>query len=428
MNARETAMVAHSWYEASVTRPPADAALQGALDVDVCIVGAGYSGLSAALELRQRGFSVAVLDAEQVAWGASGRNGGQVLVGFANDDTVLQQLGPAAARQAWDISVAGVHLLHARVARYGIDCDLVRGYLHVATSARKAEGLRHWTAQMRDTFGYDPISDIAPHEVRSWIDSPRYVGAAHDALSGHIHPLKYALGLADAARQAGVQLFAHSAVNRIEHGPLVTLHTAQGRVRSRFALIAANAYVGQLLGKTGARIMPVRSFIIATEPLPPEQAQTLIRGRAAVCDTNFMIDYFRLSADGRVLFGGRVTSGNAGPDALMPSLRARLAGVFPQLAHVAITHAWGGLVDVTMNRAPDFGRIAPNVYYLQGFCGHGVALTGMAGQMVAEAIAGQAERFDLFARLQHHRYPGGPGLHSTWLRLGVAYNQLKELV
>ena len=205
------------------------------------------------------------------------------------------------------------------------------------------------------------------------------------------------------------------------------MKTAQGEVRSRFALVAANAYVGKLLGRQGAQIMPVRSFIVATEPLPPEPAAALIRQRAAVCDTNFMLDYFRLSADGRVLFGGRVSNGRSGPQDLIPSFRERLAAVFPQWAGVEITHAWGGLVDITMS-APDFGRVAPNLYYLQGFCGHGVALTGIAGQMVANAIAGQSERFDLFARLKHYRYPGGEGMHGAWLKLGLMYNQIKELV
>ncbi len=428
MNLRESAMVQHSWYEASVKREPDDPPLQGSIEADVCVIGAGYSGLSAALELRQRGFSVVVLEAERVGWGASGRNGGQVLVGFAKDEPVVRQLGAADARRAWDISVEGVHLLHQRVAQYDIACDLVKGYLHVATSTRKADDLDDWVGSLQKDFGYHAIRAIPRAEVPGWIASPRYVGAAHDALSGHVHPLKYCLGLARAARAAGVAIHAHSRVNRIVRGANPVVHTDQGQVRCRFVVAAGNAWLGDLLPKVTARIMPVRSFIVATEPLPESIVTHLIRNRCAVCDTNFMIDYFRFSADNRMLFGGRISNGKADPQALIPQMQQRLGDVFEPLARAKIEYAWGGFVDVSMNRAPDFGRVDENFYYLQGFSGHGVALTGIAGQMVADAIAGQASRFDLFTRLKHFPYPGGAAMHGTWLRLGVWYHQLKEMV
>ncbi|WP_283148808.1 NAD(P)/FAD-dependent oxidoreductase [Silvimonas soli] len=428
MDQREAAMVQNSWYEASVTREPDDPALQGNIDADVCIIGGGFTGLSTAIALRQRGLSVVVLEAERVGWGASGRNGGQVLVGFAKDEPVINQLGPADARRAWDISVEGVKLLHRRVEQYDIDCDLVRGYLHVATSPRKAQALDAWVEQLRGEFGYEAIDSIAPAAVPKWIASPRYVGAANDRLSGHIHPLKYCLGLARVARTAGARIYAHSKVIKVERGPQPVVRTSQGQVRCKFVVAAGNAWLGDLLPKVTARIMPVRSFIIATVPIAPELANSLIHNRCAVCDTNFMIDYFRLSADNRMLFGGRISNGKADPMALIPQMRERLAAVFPQLAQTRVEYAWGGFVDVSMNRAPDFGRADANFYYLQGFSGHGVALTGIAGEMVADAIAGQAERFDLFARLKHHAYPGGPAMHGALLRLGVLYHQMKELV
>ena len=264
--------------------------------------------------------------------------------------------------------------------------------------------------------------------MRGWIDSARYVGAVHYALSGHIHPLKYCLGLAEAARAAGATLYGHSRALLIERGRRPVVRTEHGRVACDFVVAAGNAYLGGLLPSIAPRLMPLRSFIIATETLPAELARSLIRDRAAVSDNNFMLDYYRVDADDRMLFGGRVSSRAAGPGDLAPVLADRMRQAFPQLAHYKVEHAWGGLVDLTMNRAPDFGRVDDNLYYLQGFCGHGVALAGIAGQLVAEAIAGQAERFDLFASLRHTSFPGGPAMHGTLLRLGILYYQLRELI
>jgi glycine/D-amino acid oxidase-like deaminating enzyme len=424
---REDDMVRQSWYEASVTRGPDDPPLLGACTADVCIVGAGFAGLSAAIELRRRGFSVIVLEAERPGWGASGRNGGQVLPGYAGDDAVLRQLGPDRGRTAWMLTVEAVKLLQSRIAEYGIDCDFVPGYLHAATSERKRRELYDHVAAIRRDFGYDAIETLEPAEMRGWIDSPRYVGAAHDRLAGHIHPLKYCLGLADAARAAGAVIHANSKVLLIERGQRPVVRTEQGSVACRFVLAAGNAYLGNMLPPVAAKLLPVRSFIIATETLPADLAASLIRDRAAVSDTNFVLDYYRLSHDDRMLFGGRVASMTASPQELAPVLRERLALVFPQLAWAKVEHAWGGLIDLTLNRAPDFGRVDPNLYYLQGFAGHGVALAGLAGLLVAEAIAGQAERFDLFGGIQHRDVPGGPALHGPLLRLGILYHRLREL-
>jgi hypothetical protein len=250
----------------------------------------------------------------------------------------------------------------------------------------------------------------------------------YDSYSGHVHPLKYCLGLAEAARRAGAILHAHSPVTRIVEGPRPVVETAQGRVQCDFLVVAGNASIGRVLPRVHDRIAPIGSFIVATERMDAELASSLVRDRAAVCDNNFFLDYFRVSSDDRLLFGGRATTAFMDPQAVAPALRARMLTVFPQLAGVKIDYAWGGYVDVTRNRAPDFGRIAPNIYYLQGFSGHGVALTGMAGRIAAEAIAGQAASFDLFARIKHRRFPGGGVLRRPVLELGFLYHRMREML
>jgi gamma-glutamylputrescine oxidase len=430
---KEEELTRASYYEDSAMRVTAFPALAERITADVCVVGAGYAGLSAALELAERGYSVAVLEARQVGWGASGRNGGQVIVGFghAGEDAIETQFGLADARRAWDISMQGLQLLRERIQRYAIDCDFVPGYLSLAINARKARALEQRVQHMAQVYGH-PQQWIAPVEIGHWIASQRFHAGAFDPQSGHLHPLKYCLGLAAAARAAGVRVFENSAVTEVERGDKPLVKTAQGEVACRFVVLAGNVYLGEfgehIAPELMQRIMPVGTYIIATEPMGRERADVLIRQRAAVSDTNFVLDYFRLSADHRLLFGGGDNPGTATPRQLMQVMRQRMLGVFPQLADLSVTHVWGGFVDITMNQAPDFGRLGSNVYYLQGFSGHGLALTGMAGKLVAETIAGQAERFDLLARLKHRAFPGGAMLRKPALMLGTLYYRLRDLL
>jgi gamma-glutamylputrescine oxidase len=428
---RDFSLTQHSFYEASVVRPPVNAPLTGRIKVDVCVVGAGLAGLSAALELRARGLSVAVLEARAAGWGASGRNGGQVIVGFANDEEIGAQLGIEEARQAWQISVDGLELLQRRITDHGIDCDYSPGYLHLAVNARKARALAASAEELAHRYGYK-MRTVGAHDIGDWIASERFHSGVFDPRSGHLHPLKYCLGLARAAQAAGVAIYEQSPVSGIERGAQPVVRTAQGEVACEFVVLAGNVYLNEfgtaVAPGIGDRIMPVGTYIIATETMPPERAAALVRHRAAVCDNNFALDYFRPTADHRVLFGGRVSYGGATPINLAAGLRRRMLAVFPQLADLAVPYAWGGFVDITMNRAPDFGRVDRNIYYLQGFCGHGLALTGMAGKLAADAIAGQAGGFDLLARLRHRRFPGGAALRTPALVLGMLYHRMKDLL
>jgi gamma-glutamylputrescine oxidase len=421
----------HSYYVATAPRDPGHAALESALECDVAVVGGGLAGLSAAIELAQRGYSVVVLEAQQVGWGASGRNGGQVIAGLACDQSVIErQLGDTASRAVWDMTMEALRLITERRERFDIDCDWRSGYLSLAVNARKAKDLQTWQAHMQRAYGYE-TQWIAPAEMPQWIASERFHSGVHDPLGGHLHPLKYSLGLARAAASLGVKIFEGSAVLAMEPGATVRLRTARGSVRASHVLLAGNVYLHGVAPTLEKRIMPVGTYIVASEPLAPELARSLIPSGAAVCDTNFVLDYFRPTADHRMLYGGRVSYSTATPANLAASMQRRMATTFPQLTDTKIEYAWGGFVDISMNRAPDFGRLPgaqANVYYLQGFSGHGLALTGLAGRLVAEAIAGDAERFDTFARIRHRPFPGGRLLRTPALVMGMAYYRLRDML
>ena len=320
-------------------------------------------------------------------------------------------------------------LIEQRIATHGIDCDWQRGYTYVADSAKKARALRE---EFEDHSRRGVACTWAEGaDVARFIRSPRYVAAFRENTSGHLHPLKYALGLAQAARAAGVRIHEHSPVTGLDRGRTLVARTARGQVTARFGVLAGNCMLPEfgpaVAPEIAPRIMPVGTYIVGTAPLDPALCARLIPRNAAVCDNNFVLDYFRFSADRRMLFGGRVSYTTMTPPDLKGVMARRMGDVFPELRGVDVPFVWGGFVDISMNRAPDFGRIDGNVYYLQGFSGHGVALTGLAGRLVAQAIAGQAERFDVFARIQHRSFPGGRWLRTPSLVLGMAYHQLKDL-
>jgi gamma-glutamylputrescine oxidase len=426
----DTQLNRHSYYEASAVRPPAQAALAESLSVDVVIVGAGYAGLSSAIELARKGYQVVVLEADRVCSGASGRNGGQAIVGYASGQEPYEnQLGRDQARLAWDMSVEAVKLIDARVKEFAIDCDLVKGYLYVADSPRKARALEADMASMARDYGF--ATDLATGaDVQRHIQSPHYCASAFESTSGHLHPLKYGLGLAQAAKNLGVRIFEASAVVRLDRGERLVAHTATGSVSARFGVLAGNYALPELGPQVApeltARIMPVGTYMIGTAPLDAALCQRLLPQNTAVCDNNFILDYFRFSADHRMLFGGRVSYTTSTPANLQAVMARRMGQIFPELKGAPIDYLWGGFVDISMNRAPDFGRLGSNLYYLQGFSGHGVALTGLAGQLVAQAVAGQAERFDVFAKLKHLPFPGGPLLRMPSLVLGTLYHRLRD--
>ena len=426
----------NSYYAATALRAQVYPPLQSDLECDVAVVGGGLAGVSAAIELADRGYDVVLLEAQQVGWGASGRNGGQAIAGLACDQEVIEkQLGSEASRRVWAMTMEALRLIGERRERFAIECDWRPGFLSLAVSERKGRGLQAWQAHMAQAYGY-ATEWIAPNQMAQWIASPRFHSGLHDPLGGHLHPLKYSMGLAQAAAGLGVRIHEGSAVLGIEPGLTARLRTATGSVRASHVLLAGNVYLNGIAPMLAKRSMPVGTYVVASEQLDPALADSLIPSQAAACDTNFVLDYFRPTVDHRMLYGGRVSYSTATPANLSASMHERMVRTFPQLARAKVEFAWGGFVDISMNRAPDFGRLpdagAPreyaNVYYLQGFSGHGLALTGLAGRLVAEAIAGDAERFDTFARIRHRPFPGGRFLRTPALVAGMAYYRLRDML
>jgi len=339
----------------------------------------------------------------------------------------------------WNMTLEAIELIHERCRRFSIVCDWRSGFLSLAVGERMGLELERWHEVMQRDYGFEGTA-IAPREMAQWIASPRFHSGLHDPHSGHMHPLKYCLGLGRAAASLGVRIFENSTVVALEPGANalapVRVRTAQGEVAARHVLLAGNVYLQGVAPLLENRVMPVGTYIVTSTPLDPGLVRSLIPSQSAVCDTNLVLDYFRTTADHRVLYGGRVSYSTRTPGNLAESMQARMTRTFPQLQGATIEYAWGGFVDISMNRAPDFGRLSDigagpacaNVYYLQGFSGHGLALTGLAGKVVAEAICGDAKRLDVFSQIRHRAFPGGRLLRMPALVLGMAYYRLKDLL
>ncbi len=400
------------------------------MDVDVCIIGAGLSGVSCALALAKAGLKVAVLEARDIGFGASGRNGGQVISSYACEMPYLaNQLGKENALKLWQYSLEAVNLLNSRINEYHIDCDWRRGY---ATLAIKPSHVQHLQSQIqyaKSVLDYHDYSWWEQDQTQATIASKRYIGALYDPFSGQIHPLNYCLGLAKAAIKHGAQFFTQSPVDNItQSGNDWLVKVAQHSVKARHVVMATNAYTGainqQYFNALSDYIMPVGTYVIATEPL--NNAPEIMPMNLAVCDCNFVLDYYRLSQDQRLLFGGKCTYNAKTPKHLAKSMQHDMLRVFPQLAQTKIDYAWGGMVDITMNRAPHFGEHLKNLYFMQGFSGHGVALTGLAGLVIAEAILGDKNRLQLFQKIKHKKFPGGSVLRTPLLVGAMSYFRLRD--
>jgi gamma-glutamylputrescine oxidase len=419
-----------SYYAATAPVAEPVATLAGEVVADVCVVGGGIAGCSAALTLAERGYRVALLEAQRVGWGASGRNGGQVMFGTAADQRELERLvGVADARKVWDISFAALQWLKQRVERHRIDCDWVNGELFVAIKPRQWRHLQEWQRNLASQYGYSSTRLIERAELTTLLATQRYLGALYDPNCGHLHPLRYTLGLAGAARQAGARIYEGSPVLGFERrAGQLRVRTSDGSVQCKQLLLAGNAWLGALVPSLQRKLMSIASYVIATEPLGESRATQLIANNAAVCDTNWILDYYRRSSDHRLLFGGRVNYSLVNLREIAPATRRRMLNVYPQLRGARIDYAWGCLLDITLNRAPHFGRLEQDVYFLQGFSGHGVALAGIAGELVAEAMAGSAERFDVFNRIPHSDFPGGMMLRRPALALAMLWYRLRDLL
>lgn len=418
-----------SYYAASANAAPDCSTLQDDIEVDVCVIGAGITGCATALNLAEKGYKVAALEANRVGWGASGRSGGQMIFGYACDmDKLKSMLGAKDARLLWDISEQALAYTKSLIDRFDIQCDLKPGHLHAAVKPRHQRALAAWKTELENEYGYRGLQLLDKESLRSILNTDAYLGGLFDPNSGHLHPLNYTLGLAAAAQQAGAVIYEGSPATRVEYGAQTRVSTPGGTVRCQHLVFCGNAYLGDLEHKLRNKYMPVGTYILATEPLGRERGLSLIHNDMAVADINFVLDYFRLSGDYRLLYGGRVSYSTVAPLNLERAMRPRMLKVFPQLGDVKIEYTWGGFVGITMNRAPHFGRLRDNVYFAQGFSGHGIALAGMAGRLMADAIAGSAEKFDVFTRIPHMRFPGGRLFRTPALVLAMAWYRLRDML
>jgi len=417
-----------SYYNASVAVSLAPApALDGDTQADVCVIGGGVTGCSAALHLAERGHRVVLLEAGEIGYGASGRSGGQILPGLGTDIGVVEKaLGLERARAVWEMSREAVRLTASLVERHAIPCDLSWGYLHAAVKPRHVRELREFRDTLAERYGYSALSLLEGEALREHVVTDAYPAALHDAEGGHLHPLNYTLGLARAAQEAGVIIHEHSPAVAIERGEPARVRTPQGGVSADVVVLAANAYQHGLVPELSGRIMRAANYIVATEPLSDAQTARVLPRNDALSDANFVLDYYRLSADRRLIYGGEVSYNGREPRGLQARMDAKIARLFPVLKGVRIDYRWGGDVAITRNRAPDFGRLDGNLFYAQGYSGHGMALAGLAGQLLADAIEGRGERFEHFAAMPHRAFPGGEWLRTPLLVLATHFYKLRD--
>jgi glycine/D-amino acid oxidase-like deaminating enzyme len=413
-----------SYYAATANHVTDYPRLRDNLRVDVCIIGGGFTGISTALALAEKSYSVCVLEANRIGWGASGRNGGQMIGGISGEDRLVRE-NPALADQIWEMGWRGHDIIRERVEKYEIDCDLKHGYVDVAIKPRHLREFEEAEKVLaRRGFPYE-FGMMSQQETRDALGTDAYIGALRNMGNGHLHPLNLVVGEARAAESLGAEIYEKTAALKIDHGDAVRIATAEGSVTADFALLAGNAY--QWLNKSlRARFLPVKSFIIATEPLSDDLLDTINPHDLAVCDPNFLLKYFRLSADKRLLFGNRFRYFGEDRDVITANHRPKMLEVYPQLKDVRIDYGWGGTIAVTINRAPQFGRLAPNVFFANAYSGHGVNVTHLAGEVVADAISGTMERFDVMSSVPSIRIPGVNLFGDAVVNLGVLYYGLQD--
>ena len=420
-------MYPDSYYAATAEHLHEQPQLQGSQRADVCVIGGGFTGLSAALNLAERGMDVVLLEAERIGWGASGRNGGQVGSGQRKDVLEMEeQFGLERSKLFWDFAEAAKADIRERVAKHDIQCDLQHGQI-VGIHKRRYVGMAaEYAEALAERYDYPHTRALNRDETRSLVATEDFLESFHDAGAMSLHPLNYALGLARAALEAGVRIFEYSRVTDYTRTDPATISTARGRVEARFVVLACNGYLKKLEPRVAGKIMPINNFMIATEPLGAERARNLIADRNCVHDSRFVVNYFRISGDDRLLFGGGENYRSGFPRDISAFVRPYMLKIFPQLDDVRIDYAWGGTLSITVARLPHVGRLEPNLYFGQGYSGHGVSIANFAGKVIAEAIAGTAERFDVMASLPMRSFPGGTLLRYPGMVLAMLYYSLVD--
>lgn len=415
-----------SWYAASANDKSGRPTLEGEMHADICVIGAGFTGMSAALELAEKGFSVIVLEGTRIGFGASGRNGGQIVNGYSRDlETIAGRYGQEKAVKLGEMSLEGGQIIRERVAKYGIDCDLVDGGFFAAFTQKQIQEMEanktHW-----EKHGHSGLEMVSKAEVGHYVKSDRYAGGMIDRFGGHIHPLNYVLGEAAAVEKLGGRIFENSRVIGVEKGTSPTVRTAHGKVTAKYVLVCGNAYLGELLPEIGDRMMPVSSQVMATEPLDAGLIESLLPANYCVEDANYILDYYRRTSDNRLLYGGGIGYGGSDPADLTSVIRPNMLKTFPQLKDVKIDFAWSGNFALTLTRIPHMGRLSENIYFSHGDSGHGVTTTQLLGRILAEVVSGHAGRFDVWSSLPNFPFPGGKTFRVPLTVLGAWWYGLRD--
>lgn len=415
-----------SYYAASANDQGIRPALAGHITSDICIIGAGYTGLSTAIHLAESGFKVTVLEAAKVGFGASGRNGGQIVHSYSRDiDFIEKHYGKEVGAQMGAMAFEGGKIIRRLIEKYNINCDLKQGGVFAACNEKQLKELESKKA-LWEAHGHPDLEMLDDKTIKNHVGSERYTGGLLDKSGGHFHPLNLVQGEAKALESLGGVIYEDSKVTKVDEGHKVTVHTAKGSVTADYVVVAGNAYLGGLIPKLEAKAIPCGTQIIATEPLSQEQQKLLLPQDNCVEDCNYLLDYFRLSGDGRLIYGGGVTYGAREPDRIESKIRPNMIKTFPQMSGVKVDYAWTGNFLLTLMRLPQVGRIGSNIYYSQGYSGHGLTCTHLAGKVLSDAIQGQAERYDVFASLPQYPFPGGRSLRIPLTALGAAFYNLRD--
>jgi gamma-glutamylputrescine oxidase len=417
-----------SYYAATRNDHTTYPCLDGSTRADVCVIGGGFTGVAAALTLAERGLDVVLVEQHRIGWGASGRNGGQLIGGMSGESRLRRFHGPTAERLIDEIAWRGHSIIEERIERYAIDCDLRYGYMDVALKPRHMRAFAAQQRALRRLGRGDEVELVGRERIREYIASDAYIGGLLNRRNGHLHPLNLCLGEARAALTRGVRIHEATEVTGIVHGARPRVRTARGEIDAATVVLAGDAYHRLERRSLGGLVFPAGSFIVATEPLPEEEARALDPHGLAFCDPNHILDYFRFSPDRRLLFGGRCNYSGREPRSIAASIVPRMLRVYPQLAGRRIDYEWGGRIGIVVNRVPLIGRSADNVYYSVGYSGHGVNFSHVAAEIVADAIAGQLERFDVFAKVPHRPLPFGDRLGRELVALGMLYFRMLDLL
>lgn len=417
---------APSWYAHSANDKRVRETLIGEHSADVCVIGAGFTGISAALQLSENGFKVIVLEGERIGFGASGRNGGQIVNGYSRDlEVIAKRYGQNKADALGKMSLEGGQIIRERVAKYGIQCDLVDGGFFAAFTEKQVREMAHVKAHW-EKHGHTGLEMVSKAEVGRYVKADRYVGGMIDRLGGHIHPLNLVLGEAAAVESLGGKIYENSRVTGVEFGANPVVTTAQGRVTAKYVLVCGNAYLGGMLPKITDKMMPVSSQVMATEPLDAKLIEELLPANYCVEDANYVLDYYRRTADNRLLYGGGIGYGGQDPANLTGVIRPNMLKTFPQLKNVKIDFAWSGNFALTLTRIPHMGKLSDNVYFSHGDSGHGVTTTHLLGKILGEAVSGHASRFDVWSSLTAYPFPGGRTFRVPLTMLGAWWYGLRD--